>query len=228
MLLLKLKLWVKRFVTHRHYAKNNVNRTYLMGLMLHVKTIGYLYKYISNDKGLGAECTHMPMQMLGYFILSSVAEVSKRAYDAVVTSAPLLIQDDPEKLRIWVGTKANDISSIALTNYDFVRVTTYQLYGVKLPDDRVLPSGHQNQIPVTKSMITLSNAFMDLLGAELRNVYASLAEPDTDNASDLLRRKFYLMGLVDVILTTYKDPTVLHWAKMIKHDLANNTEGWSS
>lgn len=228
MLLLKLKLWVKRFVTHRYYANNNVNRAYMMGLLLHVKTIGYLYKYMPGDKVLDAEHFRTPMQLLGHYVLSGVAEISKRAYDEVVTSAPLHIQADSNMLLVWVGMKANDVGSVALSNYDFIRVTTYRLYGVKLPDDRAIPSGKQTVLPVTKAMVDLSNTFVELLETVLRSVYASLAVPDTNNASDLLRRKFYLMGLVDVIISTYEDPTVLHWAKMIKQDLANNTEGWSS
>ena len=226
MLLLKIKLWFSRFATHRYYANTTINRSVLMDLMLHVKTIGYLYKYIPNKDGIDKVYTHIPMNLLGHYILSAVAEVSKKAYDDVVTSAPLHIQADSNRLLVWIGEKANDIGSVALSNSDFVRVTTYRLYGVKLPEDCTIPSGNQNVMPTTMHLVNLSNTLKELLGLELKSVYNSLAVPDTTSDSNLLRRKFYLMGLVDVIISTYEDPTVLHWAKMIKQDLANNTEGW--
>lgn len=219
MLLEYIKMWIKRHKSWSYHRDVTVNVDYMNILFLHVKTVGYLQVYLQDGDIDSSGYDKAAHYLLGHHVLSTAAEISKRAYTKIVTSAPLNIQNDNTRLLPWVGRKVLEDNSTAITNPDFLRLTLLNDFGIRVPTGAVIPSGTQHTLTVSTDSRSLVLTLNVLIGKQLETILASLKNGELTDSQEDTRRNYYLAALIGIMQTTFTDENILALIKDININL---------
>lgn len=218
MLLEFIKMWIKRHKTWKYHKRVTIDSEYMNILFLHVKTAGYLQVYLQDKRTDNSRYDSAAHFLLGHYVLSSAAELSKYAYVKIVTSAPLNIQNDNEGLLTWVGRKVLLDNQTAVTNPDFLRLALLNDFDIHVPEGTVIPSGTQNTMTVSTDSKFYILTLNTLICKQLETILTSIKKGELTNSRDDLRRIYYLTALLNVMQMTFTDIYIL---KLIKDINAN-------